>query len=164
MKMLKKSWMESSGPLGCALLFCVFAVATAWAQPRAAAARPAKKTDAKEVADAKELSKSTFESPKANPNLKDPFFPSSTRHGPVAVTNTGPLAPPAAPTYDIAVKGISGRIALINNQPMAAGESAKVRTSQGSINVELLEIKERSVVIRIEGETKPKEIFLPPSS
>jgi hypothetical protein len=92
---------------------------------------------------------------------KDPFFPKSARRGqrePVISTKT------VSPIVQLSLKGISGptnrRFALINNQPLAAGETAYVRIPGGQIKVQCWEIREESVVISIEGDPEKKELRL----
>lgn len=97
-------------------------------------------------------------------NLKsgrDPFYPRSIRRSerePVLDAKT------AAPIVQLFLKGISGpanrRFALINNQPLAAGEDAYVRISGGQVKVHCWEIREDSVVISVEGDPERKELRL----
>lgn len=102
---------------------------------------------------------STFEF--GGKGVKDPFFPLSTRvpHSATQVTNAMPS------TTFFKLKGMSGSagnsLALINNRTMAAGEIAEVTTSAGKFKVHCLEIKKSSVVIRVEGQFEPIEVFLP---
>ena len=114
--------------------------------------------------------KSVFEDPVDKPGFTDPFFPKTRRFVPAAPT--APALPTEAPkpttqVGELKLKGISGnvgnRLALINNQTLAVGETGRVKIAQGVLNVQVLEIKDRSVVIKIEGEKESKEIFLPPS-
>lgn len=93
-------------------------------------------------------------------NGKDPFFPKSTRRGerlPNSQTN-------ATPVIQLALKGISGtlgrRFALINNQPIAVGETASVKVIGGQVRVRCWEIRENSVLISIEGSSEKKELRL----
>jgi hypothetical protein len=85
--------------------------------------------------------------------------PAPPRKAPVFV----PIAPAAPIQYgDLALKGVSGapgnRLALINNQTLAAGESAKVKTKDGTVQVLCREIREDSVLITVDG--KPVELTL----
>jgi hypothetical protein len=63
---------------------------------------------------------------------------------------------------DIVLKGISGtpdrRFAVINNQTLGKGETGRIKAGQKTVTVKCLEIKERSVVVQIEGIEQPKEI------
>jgi len=74
-----------------------------------------------------------------------------------------PAAPPAKFT-DLVLKGISGtkdrRFALLNNQTLAAGDTAVVKLEDGSLKVRCLEIRERSVLVAVDGQTEPREIPL----
>jgi hypothetical protein len=69
---------------------------------------------------------------------------------------------------DIVLKSISGpadrRFALINNQTLGKGESGRIRIGQKTVTVKCLEIKEKTVVIQIEGIEQPREIGFKPSS
>jgi len=69
------------------------------------------------------------------------------------------------PKYtDLTLKSISGagskRLALINNQTFALGESAKVRLGAGEVKVRLEEIRDKSVVVTIDGKPGRKELKL----
>ena len=92
---------------------------------------------------------------------KDPFFPKSTRR-----VERAPATPDSviAPIVQLSLKGISGplnrRFALINNQPLGVGETAFVRISGGQIKVRCWEIREKSVVISVEGDPERKELRL----
>jgi TPR repeat protein len=65
---------------------------------------------------------------------------------------------------DIVLKGISGspnaRFALINNQTLGKGETGNVKAGQKTVTVKCLEIKEKSVIVQIEGIEQPREIGL----
>jgi len=92
---------------------------------------------------------------------KDPFFPKSTRRGEKApATNVKTVTP----VVQLSLKGIAGptnrRFALINNQPLAAGESGFVRISGGQVKVHCWEIREDSVIISVEGDEEKKELRL----
>ena len=95
------------------------------------------------------------------PNGKDPFYPKSARR---AEKIPAPGQPFIEPVAQLALKGISGpanrRFALINNQPVAAGEKATVRIAGGLIKIHCWEIRENSVVISIEGDSERKELRL----
>ncbi len=129
-----------------------------------------KVTAAKEVVESTEEStkgKSEFEFKEPlPPSYTDPFFPETVRlhkkpevAGPVEDRKTVLLE-------QIVLKGISGpvgrRLALINNYTFAAGESGAVRLLKGTARIEVLEVKERSAVIKVENDPAPKEIFLRP--
>lgn len=93
-------------------------------------------------------------------NGRDPLFPKSARRGKIAPSQS----PVLDPLSQIALKGISGsgnrRFALFNNQPIAAGESALVKISTGSVKVHCWQVSENSAVISIEGGTVKKELSL----
>jgi thioredoxin-related protein len=89
------------------------------------------------------------------PAAKSDPEPEPKRHEPVFV----PIAP-ATPTHygGLSLKGLSGskdrRLAIINNQTMMAGETAKVKVNDQHLEVTLREIRENSVVIVIAGQTQ----------
>lgn len=92
------------------------------------------------------------------------------------VQTTPPPPPAAAATPAVAVervpppplpdtlqlKGISGlgnrRLALVNNCPLQVGEEGEVKLARAPLRVRCLEIRERSVVLLVEGEKR--ELFL----
>ncbi len=96
--------------------------------------------------------------------VKDPFFPLSTRSP--HLTTQATIVPAFRVDY-FKLKGMSGSaensLALINNRTMAAGETAEVTTPAGKSKVHCLEIKKSSVIIRVEGQFEPIEVFLPKS-
>ncbi len=69
-----------------------------------------------------------------------------------------PVTAPPTPYGDLTLKGITdarnGRIALINNEPLKAGESASVKSHGTNINVTVQEIRASSVVILVQGQTR----------
>jgi hypothetical protein len=77
------------------------------------------------------------------------------------------VVPPTAPTPvpdTLVLKGISGtaqnRFALINNATFEAKERGKVRVGQTNVTVKCLEVRERSVVIEVNGSNEKTELFL----
>jgi hypothetical protein len=92
---------------------------------------------------------------------KDPFFPKSIRRGAKEPVVSAQVV---SPVIQLALKGISGptnrRFALINNQPLAAGETAYVRIAGGQVKVHCWEIREDSVVVSVEGDSEKKELRL----
>lgn len=75
-------------------------------------------------------------------------------------------APPAPPQRytELVLKSISGaknrRFALVNNQTLAVGESARVKLEDSEVKVRCLEIRDRSVVVAVDGQERSREIFL----
>jgi len=75
-------------------------------------------------------------------------------------------APTFAPKVysNLELKGISGsgnaRFALINNQTIGAGESAKVKLGDAVVNVKGLEIHNDSVVVSVDGTKERRELRL----
>ncbi len=68
----------------------------------------------------------------------------------------------------LVLRSLSGggnqRLALVNNQTLAKGEEARVRVGQSNVLVRCLEIRDRSVVLRLGGRPEPVELFLPRGS
>jgi hypothetical protein len=87
---------------------------------------------------------------------KDPFFPNSTRRGRVPVA----VAPKVlnVETPELFLKGLSGtpdrRLAIINNYTFQSGEESLVRVAGVAVKVRCIEIRERSVIVSINGITK----------
>ena len=98
-----------------------------------------------------------------DPNGKDPFFPNRQR-GVVVRQPTDP-APKEPDWKALQLRGITGvgdqRFALINNLTFAKGEEGDVKVKNGKIKIRVLEVKERSVIIQIDGRTDQKELILP---
>jgi thiol-disulfide isomerase/thioredoxin len=75
-------------------------------------------------------------------------------------------APPAPEQRfaDFVLKGISGtkdrRLALVNNQTLGAGDVAGVKVDGKVVRVRCVEIRERSVVLAIEGQPGTREVQL----
>ena len=100
---------------------------------------------------------------------QDPFFPNTARRSGktrvAAIQNDGLIKDPSKNFSDqIKLKGISGsatrRLALINNHTFAVGEQVEVKTSEGKVTVRCLEIRERSVIVMLPGETQRRELYL----
>jgi thioredoxin-related protein len=73
------------------------------------------------------------------------------------------IGPP--PKYtELTLKSISGsgskRLALINNQTLSLGESGKVRLGDSEVKVKVEEIREKSVVVTVDGKPGRKELRL----
>ena len=71
--------------------------------------------------------------------------------------------PPRVHT-DLVVRSISGvparRFALINNETLSAGESAWVKLGASKVRVQCEEVREKSVLVRVDGEPVPRELRL----
>ena len=93
---------------------------------------------------------------------RDPFFPKSKRRG--AVVSTTPVVEPVANFGNLALKGISvsneRRLAIINNKTFEAGEEGEVRVGNQPVKLKVIEIRDKSVVIEVNGVSK--ELFLGP--
>ena len=74
----------------------------------------------------------------------------------------GAITYPAKVYTDLELKGISGkpnaRFALINNQPISAGESANVKLGDSVVKVKCLEIHEDYVVVSVDGANDRREL------
>jgi hypothetical protein len=115
--------------------------------------------------------KSDFENGAVKPPYRDPFFPKSSRYLVNQAATPTPKSPgepqtppPPVDCYaDIVVKGISistRRFATVNNQTFAPGDELAVKTPRGSVKLKVLEIKDRSVVVKADGNCEPKELPL----
>jgi hypothetical protein len=75
-----------------------------------------------------------------------------------------PLAAKPVHYPDLKVKNISGsaprRLALINDQTLTVGETAKVMFNDTRLSLTLVEIRDDSVVIQVEGENEPRTLRL----
>lgn len=96
-------------------------------------------------------------------NGKDPFFPNRQRG---VVPRPSPDPAPKEPDWKaLQLRGITGvgdqRFALINNLTFAKGEEGEVKVKNGKIKIRVLEVKERSVIVQIDGRTDQKELLLP---
>jgi hypothetical protein len=93
---------------------------------------------------------------------KDPFFPLSLRQPVPAAAATN--AAPAFSATAFVLKALAGqtgsRLAMINNRTLAVGESTSLTLPSGKVNIRVLQIKESSVVIRVDSQPDPIEIFL----
>ena len=93
---------------------------------------------------------------KASPNSATPIEPLWER------TVVPTLVPDTLVLRHLSGTG-NQRLAMVNNQTLARGEEARVRVGQTNVLVRCLEIRDRSVVLRLNGEPKPVELFLPSS-
>jgi hypothetical protein len=94
------------------------------------------------------------------PNFgRDPFFPNSSRRGRIV---QDAVVEPMANFNNIVLKGISGtvekRLAIVNNKTFEVGEEADLRIGGRLTKVKCVEVREKSVVISINGVTR--ELFL----
>ena len=67
--------------------------------------------------------------------------------------------------YDeLKLTGLSGagtrRLAIVNNQTFGPGETARVKLQGGEVKVVCKEIREKSVLVQVEGASEAKELFL----
>lgn len=92
----------------------------------------------------------------------DPFFPRSVRRSPrseaATSTSSSPGRDPAASPATLGQLRLQGlprsrtrRFAVINGKTLAEGETQSLRLPTGPIRLKLIEIKDTSVVIEVEG-------------
>ena len=98
---------------------------------------------------------------------KDPFFPASTRRQgvtPQPVSPTSPTPEPVNYLSQLALKGISGPknapLALINSSTMAVGELAEIRLGRQVVKIRCREIRDRSVIVELDGGGETRELRL----
>lgn len=110
-----------------------------------------------------EITRSHFEdSPKIG---KDPFFPNSKRRNlavsvPV-ITNTNTSAAPIDVTKFLSLKGVYGKFVMINNVDFAVDEEKNIKLPGGApVKVKCVEIREKSVVVLVNGKPPPVELRL----
>ena len=94
---------------------------------------------------------------------RDPFFPASQRRRPMSQASV--VASPNASSGVLAhlvLKGIAlnkdRRLALVNNATLAEGEKGPVRVNGQIVMLQCLEIRERSVLVSLEGDKEVKEL------
>ncbi|HKQ40659.1 MAG TPA: hypothetical protein VJ063_21505 [Verrucomicrobiae bacterium] len=94
---------------------------------------------------------------------KDPFFPKSRRREIAPVVATNLVLQPGELPPGMVLKGLSGTkdkpLAIINNYTFAEGEEGEVRVGHQIYRIKVVEIKERAVVISVNG-TPPRELAL----
>ena len=106
-----------------------------------------------------------------------PFIKAIRQQGGLSANDSGRRGDPsAAPTFGgakvgpppkytaLTLKSISGtgskKLALINNQTLALGESGKVRLGDGEVKVRVEEFREKSVIVTVDGKPGRKELSL----
>lgn len=151
-------------------------VGLAWISPALAAAASSNKVDTALAALTDvELPKSKFE---FDPNRgRDPFFPQRFSRVPTKpattapVTTTPTVTPVAAKpllSRHLTLRGIfrseSRQLALISGQRLteefAVNQEKSVSTPEGPLKVRCVEIRDKSVVLAVEGEPERKELKL----
>ena len=98
---------------------------------------------------------------------KDPFFPKSERWKPkvvVAVTAIPDASFFAQALNSVVLKGISGgrnkRLALINNRTVGIGETVEIKFNNQLVRMRCIEIRDKSVLLGVDGSPDTKEIHL----
>ncbi len=97
-----------------------------------------------------------------DPAGKDPFFPNRQRGVTVVVNTNTPT--PVLNAGLLKLTGIAGGakpIATINGRTFSAGEEQDVKIPGGTAKIRVVEIKEKSVIVEIEGQPARKELVLP---
>lgn len=94
------------------------------------------------------------------PSGSQPARPATTAQ---PLFNGAPTAPPRLYS-DLTLKAITGnegrRFALLNNQTFAAGDTAKVKLEDREVKVRCVEVREKSVVVAVDGQQGQREIRL----
>ena len=100
--------------------------------------------------------------PKTVAQAKPPQAEQPVEETPEVPAFNGALTFPPKVYDDLELKGISGpanaRLALINNQTIGAGESAKVKLAGAIVNVKCLEIHDDYVVVSVDGTKERREL------
>lgn len=95
---------------------------------------------------------------------KDPFFPKSIRRVPKVITPEPKSMAIPDILNAIRLTGISGgrnkRLAMLNNRTVGVGEVTDFRFNNQTFKVRCLEIRERSVLLGVEGSPETKEVHL----
>jgi hypothetical protein len=97
---------------------------------------------------------------------KDPFYPNSKRRLEVIEQSiaTNSVPQPNSFFQYLSLKGISGakgqRLALINSSTLGVGEMAEIRCGVQLVKVRCVEIRDRSVIIELNGLGEQKELKL----
>lgn len=89
----------------------------------------------------------------------------STNAAPKAAEPTPPTPAPASQHEELTLKGIffgKQKTALINDQTLGPGETAKVTMGGKKVQVECKEIRPTSVIVQVEDEAEPRELKLKP--
>jgi hypothetical protein len=99
---------------------------------------------------------------------KDPFFPNSARLKQRAPSDSGQgekkpgsVSPGALRLLGITKDSAGRRIALINNLTFAEGEVLEVRAEGAKLRLRCVEIREKSVVVAVDGQSEQQELVLP---
>jgi hypothetical protein len=97
------------------------------------------------TADAVTIPQSLFVMPGPGLNLRDPFYPNSSRFE----TKVQPVIVPEVPSAELTLKGISGTperpLAMIESATFEVGEERLLRTAQGT------RVKVRLIAVDVEG-------------
>ncbi|MBI5385045.1 MAG: hypothetical protein HZA90_10205 [Verrucomicrobia bacterium] len=97
---------------------------------------------------------------------RDPFFPNSVRRARemARVNASAAFAQPANLLSQLTLKGISiakgRRLALINNVTFAAGETVELKVNAENLRVRCVEIRDRSVIVALDGSKDARELTL----
>ncbi|HUD48594.1 MAG TPA: hypothetical protein VMR33_17305 [Candidatus Baltobacteraceae bacterium] len=153
-QVLAGAWLIVSLAAGCNR-----AAAPSGAKPAVAAVKP--KTPVPAASTNGDSYASVFEDLPA-PKGRDPFYPDSHRREPVPPPTV--VAHNTTVASDLLLKGIVGsathRLAVINSEILAVGEESAVRVPNGQVHVRCLEIGDDYVVIKVDGEARPKRLEL----
>src|SRR5262245_56341813 len=150
-----------------AFLFLILLL-VGWVGPGAAWAGTSAQTEAKPKIESTAAAREVV-TPKSvfidDPQIgRDPFFPTSTRRAAriVVRTNTA-LDPQTVPlTVKLILVGQNKKLVQINNRSFEPGEQAEVLAGGLRIKLTCLEIREKSVLVNVEGAAQPRELFIKP--
>jgi hypothetical protein len=95
---------------------------------------------------------------------KDPFFPNSTRLK-IKTPDDQSKTPQTKQDFSRLLKltGVTGGakpIATINNLTFAVGEEQEVKSEGRKVKIRVLEIRDKSVVVKIDNQSEPVELKL----
>ncbi len=142
-----KSRLHKLPAIGSLLAAVLFALEAAHSAP---SEKPAAETTA---AEGSGIPQSVFVVPASKAEGRDPFFPNSIRTDKVVIITKATNAP-----VDLAYNGMSGssdrKFAIINYKTIAEGETAEVPTKAGRVQVHVIEVKEDSVTVEVNGVRK----------
>jgi hypothetical protein len=95
---------------------------------------------------------------------KNPFFPNSRRLQAKASDDSTKKPTTVDLSQSLVLKGITGpperRIALINNLTFAKDEEGEVKVGNAKVKIRVLEIRDKSVIVSVDGSATPKELLL----
>jgi hypothetical protein len=111
-------------------------------------------------ADVELVPQAVFQMPVPGVNVRDPFFPHSSR----LANSLTPVVAEQPASADLVLKAISGTtdrpLAMINNHTFEIGEEREVRTAQGRVKVRLIAVDGHALKVTIGVGTETRELRL----